>query len=223
MLILIFTHFLIASSLTWDPSPWDTSITGYKMYRGNAPRTYDTTFDVGLSNIYEITKIVPTVPYYWAVTAYNQDGIESDFSNEVIFAKEMPPLHISLKKPGLIQADVFAGGTFMIEASEDFKTWAPFREWAADSDYFEMTFPTQLHMNFFRVRFVSASPLKAKTVSVIKAQSLPLMPPMPPDPTKKLTPPKLSLKKKFLNLFKYHPGQHPNMKKGAEVMTGRKP
>lgn len=221
MIGLILYHLLISTPLVWDVNPWDNAaseVSGYKIYRGSQPRMYDTVIDVGMTNSYDMRKIVPTVPYYWAITAYNALGFESDFSNEVIWADPMPPLHLTMKKPGLLQADVFAGGTFMIEATEDFKVWAPFREFATNSDYFQMQFPTALHLSFFRLRFVSASPLKP--AGIIRAQSISLMPPMP---SATIAKPKLSLKKKLKNLLHYRPGHHPDIKKGSEAMTGRKP
>ena len=69
-------------TLAWDQNP-EPDITGYKAhydtYRGN----YEHTVDVGNYTECVISGLVEGTTYYFAVTAYNTQNIESDYSNEV--------------------------------------------------------------------------------------------------------------------------------------------
>lgn len=68
-------------SFAWDPSTSD-DITGYKMYVGLASRTYGAPIVLGNQTTCTVTGFGPGT-YFFAVTAFNVDGRESDFSNEV--------------------------------------------------------------------------------------------------------------------------------------------
>jgi len=68
-------------SLAWDAS-LSTDITGYKVYIGNSSRNYTTTIQIGNQTTYTATNL-SNGTYYFAVTAYDASGNESDFSNEV--------------------------------------------------------------------------------------------------------------------------------------------
>ncbi|HHY84619.1 MAG TPA: tandem-95 repeat protein [Verrucomicrobia bacterium] len=71
-------------TLAWDPSP-DPSVVGYFVYYGDASRSYTTKIDVGNVTSVTVTGLVEGVAYYFAATAYNVLGIESDFSEEVVY------------------------------------------------------------------------------------------------------------------------------------------
>jgi fibronectin type 3 domain-containing protein len=68
-------------SLVWDPSITPT-VTGYKVYIGNASRTYKAPIVIGNQISYTVLNM-PVGLTYFAVTAFDADGNESDFSNEV--------------------------------------------------------------------------------------------------------------------------------------------
>lgn len=70
-----------AVELEWDRNP-ETNIVGYRVYVGRASRVYDSVLDVGNNTVTRVDKTEPA-RYYYAVTAYNSDGLESDFSEEV--------------------------------------------------------------------------------------------------------------------------------------------
>src|SRR6266508_1971000 len=67
--------------LAWDPNP-ETTLSGYKLYFGTASRDYATVINVSKSTTYTVTGLVSGT-YYFAVTAYDIQGNESGFSNEV--------------------------------------------------------------------------------------------------------------------------------------------
>lgn len=70
-----------------DGTPAD-NLAGYRAYYGNASRNYSADVDVG--NFTSVT--LPTLPgiTYYAVTAYDEDGLESDFSDEVSYTADVP-------------------------------------------------------------------------------------------------------------------------------------
>ena len=70
-----------AVSLAWDPSP-SQNITGYNLYIGNTSGNYGSPIAIGNQTTYTVTGL-SNGTYYFAVTAVNIDGLESNFSNEV--------------------------------------------------------------------------------------------------------------------------------------------
>lgn len=67
--------------LSWDAnSEPDTS--GYKIYYGTASRSYGEPIDVANETTYTVAGL-ESGTYYFAVTAYNSAGYESDLSSEV--------------------------------------------------------------------------------------------------------------------------------------------
>jgi hypothetical protein len=68
-------------SLAWEPST-SPNISGYKLYIGNVPRTYAAPITLGNQTAYTVTGL-GTGTWYFAVTAFDANGSESNFSNEV--------------------------------------------------------------------------------------------------------------------------------------------
>ncbi|MFO1477825.1 MAG: Ig-like domain-containing protein [Verrucomicrobiota bacterium] len=68
-------------TLAWDASS-DTNVVGYRVYYGVASRTYTNMVDVGNTTTATITNLADGTTYYFAATAYNGVGLESDYSNE---------------------------------------------------------------------------------------------------------------------------------------------
>jgi hypothetical protein len=68
-------------SLAWDASV-TPEVTGYKVYYGNSSGVYGTPITIGNQTSYTVTGLTAGT-YYFAVTAFDASGNESDFSNEV--------------------------------------------------------------------------------------------------------------------------------------------
>ena len=90
-------------SLAWDPSV-SANIAGYKVYLGKAPRVYDQSIPISNQTTYTVSSLRGPATFYFAVTAYDTDGNESDFSNEVsaqITGIEILPvlLHVPIIPP----------------------------------------------------------------------------------------------------------------------------
>jgi len=75
--------------LQWDPNT-EPDLAGYKLYYGTASRNYSHTIDLGQVNSYQVDNLQDEVKYYFAVTAYDIDGNESGFSNEVSAQEVFP-------------------------------------------------------------------------------------------------------------------------------------
>ena len=70
-------------TLAWNPDA-GTNIAGYKIYYGVASRTYTNTNNVGNVTNATISSLVSGTIYYFAATAYDTSGSESDYSTEVV-------------------------------------------------------------------------------------------------------------------------------------------
>src|SRR5260370_40244567 len=76
-------------TLAWDPSP-DPTVAGYKVYWGVASRSYTNSLSAGSATTLTVSNLVIGTPYYFAATAYDTNGIESDYSAEVSGSVALP-------------------------------------------------------------------------------------------------------------------------------------
>ena len=67
--------------LSWDPSPGNPA--GYKLYYGQASRSYQGAIDVGLNTTYTLSGLTDGQRYYFSVTAYDTAGNERGHSTEL--------------------------------------------------------------------------------------------------------------------------------------------
>ncbi len=87
---LIFSFFIFFSNiaycyqikLAWDPNT-EPDIAGYKVHYGTVSRNYTHRIDVGNHQSATISDLEFGTTYYFAVTAYDIQENESDFSNEI--------------------------------------------------------------------------------------------------------------------------------------------
>lgn len=92
-------------TLAWDPNP-EVDIAGYRLYHGTETR-FGNTNEVYLEPVIEITNATQCVvtnleygfTYFFAVTAFNTSGLESDFSNEVSYTTPNKPSTTTLRNP----------------------------------------------------------------------------------------------------------------------------
>ncbi|HEX5220021.1 MAG TPA: fibronectin type III domain-containing protein [Verrucomicrobiae bacterium] len=70
--------------LQWDPSP-SPEVAGYRIYYGVASGTYTNAVSVGTVTTATISGLVTGTRYYFAATAFDGVGNESEFSNEASF------------------------------------------------------------------------------------------------------------------------------------------
>ena len=81
--------FASVVTLSWDAPTTNadgtplTDLAGYKIYYGTSSHAYSTAIDVGNVTKHMVSNLENGVVYYFAVTAYDTSGNESNFSNEV--------------------------------------------------------------------------------------------------------------------------------------------
>ena len=76
-------------TLEWNANP-EQDLAGYIIYQGTSSRDYDASMDVGNWTGTTIANLENNKTYYFAVTAYDTDGNESRYSNEVCINCESP-------------------------------------------------------------------------------------------------------------------------------------
>ena len=118
ILILFCAAVVHAQSVTlsWDASP-ARDVVGYRIYFGTSSRNYTCVTNVGLA-----LKQVVTLPHsgrwFFAATAVDANGCESDFSNEVMWeARPAPPV---------LHGEPWVKLSPVIERSTNLVDWSPF-------------------------------------------------------------------------------------------------
>ncbi|MGN6556145.1 MAG: tandem-95 repeat protein [Verrucomicrobiota bacterium] len=98
LLVLIFSSLVFGQqgllaaqsvTLSWTASD-DPNVAGYNVYYGVASRTYTNKVDVGSGTTVTINGLIEGTTYYFAATAYNILGVESDYSDEVSYTAPVP-------------------------------------------------------------------------------------------------------------------------------------
>ena len=83
LIMVFYSNALPAQvTLTWDPNT-EPDLAGYQVYYGTSSGIYTDSIDVNNSTTCTISDLEEDHTYYFAATAYNTSGDESDFSNEV--------------------------------------------------------------------------------------------------------------------------------------------
>ena len=100
MLFIPFISLAAEVTLKWNPNPATENVVGYKVYCGYSSGNYEIDFNVGNQTNYTIPGLESGRKYYLAVTAYNNEGYESDFSE---IAYQVPPS--TLDSPSTIDTD----------------------------------------------------------------------------------------------------------------------
>ena len=70
-------------TLAWDPSSGTDIVTNYNIYYGAASATYTDTVPAGTNTTVTVSNLVEGTTYYFAATAVDTAGLESDYSIEV--------------------------------------------------------------------------------------------------------------------------------------------
>ncbi len=113
-------------TLGWDASP-STDVTGYRIYFGAGSRNYTNSIMVGNVTSNSIPGMVIGATYYFTVVAYNAIGLESIFSNEIIYTVPggLAKLQVlvAANKQAILTVTGKVGHTYEIQATADLKTW----------------------------------------------------------------------------------------------------
>jgi hypothetical protein len=68
----------------------ESNLAGYKLYIGTLPGLYSTAVDAGMVTTYQLPHLIRGMTYYFALTAYNTAGLESDFTPELMYDVPWP-------------------------------------------------------------------------------------------------------------------------------------
>ncbi len=82
--------------LAWNPSP-SQNVTNYFLYQGVGSFQYTNKMSLGNAVATQFTLPTRGVTYFFAVTAQDNHGLESVFSNEVNYTPSAPPASPSMK------------------------------------------------------------------------------------------------------------------------------
>jgi hypothetical protein len=113
-------------SLAWDANP-ETNIVGYRLYYGTTSQSLTNTVNAGLQVTATVIGLREGETYYFAVTAFNSEGLESDFSDQVSYP--VPAVSLVTSPPGSpgepmrLGFDAVPGYAYEVMATEDFETW----------------------------------------------------------------------------------------------------
>jgi hypothetical protein len=134
LLLLVLMHYparvlgaipgTYSVTLGWDNST-DPTVGGYRVYYGVTSGLYPNSVTVGNVTTATIPGLASGVTYYFAVTTYNTSGMESPFSNEIIYVPGVPNIGLGAVVAGqaVISVNGMIGHTYEIQATQDFKTW----------------------------------------------------------------------------------------------------
>jgi hypothetical protein len=172
-------------TLAWDPSG-DPSVVGYRLYQGTASQAYTSVTDSGNQTSVAIGRLVPGVTYYFAVTAYDNSGLESTFSGEISYtvptSAPLPPIVLQAQTtflPGagktiLLSITGPANSVMRILATQDFASWSTIATITLDSNgTSQVTDPASpfLPQRFYRIVQPQPQPASASpTTDPVRSQ-----------------------------------------------------
>ncbi len=85
LLVLFYSNGQCAQvALTWDPNS-EPDLAGYEIYYGTESGNYQWNIDVGNVTNYSVNGLDTGMTYYFVATAYNTGGLQSGYSNEVVY------------------------------------------------------------------------------------------------------------------------------------------
>jgi fibronectin type 3 domain-containing protein len=113
----------VSFSLHWNPSS-EPNVVQYKVYVGTSSHQYEHAYDV-VGNSTLISDLPPGLTYYFAVTAVNNAGLESSFSEEVSSAGGTgTTLNSTISSSSLrLTVNVDPGSSVVFESSNNLVNW----------------------------------------------------------------------------------------------------
>jgi hypothetical protein len=154
----------VSVTLAWDTDP-DSVAAGYNVYYGTASRTYTQRTPAGNTNQVTIPNLVSGVTYFFAVTAVDAAGLESDYSGEIVFTPPSGGATVSLGTATngqfILTGAAPAGHTYDVLATQDFNQWTALGTVTAAADgSFKFVDPTasSFPSRFYRLHDTTYTP-----------------------------------------------------------------
>jgi hypothetical protein len=112
------------ANVNWDRNP-APAVSGYRIYYGTTSGNYSASNLLGNVTGITVAGLAAGVTYFFAVTAYDTNGLEGAFSTEVSFVPGQPSVQLSAapNHQCVLTVAGLVGQTFEIQATQDFKTW----------------------------------------------------------------------------------------------------
>jgi hypothetical protein len=114
-------------NLAWNGSP-SAEVTGYRIYYGSATGSYTNSVAVGNVMAITVPGLTIGVPYYFVVVAFDASGMESLFSNEIIYivpgGLAQLQLRVAANKQAILTLTGQVGHTYEIQATANLTTWS---------------------------------------------------------------------------------------------------
>lgn len=119
----------VSITLAWDESP-SPGVVAYRVYIGSAPGSYFRSVEVTNGVSATVSGLRPGVMYYFAATALDVTGLESEFSEEISYRPAAPSgASLSARmEPGstfVISGSGAPGEAYRLETSSDLVEWSP--------------------------------------------------------------------------------------------------
>lgn len=113
-------------AFAWDRNP-DASIVDYRIHYGVASRTYTHMVSTGNATSAIIGDLVAGATYYFAVTAYDIFGLESEYSNEISYLVPMALASVRIRvgpaRQIILTVTGQSGRTYDLQATPDLNAW----------------------------------------------------------------------------------------------------
>src|SRR5688572_14653548 len=96
LFVMVWDSPALAASakVAWNLNA-EPNVVDYRIYYGEMSRVYDQVVSAGNTNTATVSNLVSGVTYYFALTAYNSLGQESDYSAEVSYEVPILPLGLA--------------------------------------------------------------------------------------------------------------------------------
>ena len=118
-------------TLAWDPDP-SGAVAGYHFHERINGQTYTNVIDVGNATSATVSNLIAGVTYFFAVSAYDMNHVESDPSGEIPYTVPAPTnnvpamslqIHSASGGSFILNGKAQAGQTYNVLASQDLKFW----------------------------------------------------------------------------------------------------
>ena len=113
----------VIAAIAWDPNT-EPDVAGYRLHCGTSSHNYSVMIDVGPQTSGQVPNLQRGKTYYFAVTAYNSEGTQSDFSEEISYT--VPLYNIRFPdgaNPARVTIWGEAGQRYRVQVSSNLRTW----------------------------------------------------------------------------------------------------
>jgi len=106
-------------TLAWNPSS-SSAVTGYRLYYGATSGNYSNSLLAGNVTALTVPGLTSGIPYFFTVVAFTATGLESAFSNEIVYVPggTTVQINVAANRQVILLVAGPTGRTYNIEASQ---------------------------------------------------------------------------------------------------------